>query len=215
MTAVQPRSAAIPGGRRGGRSGPGRGGSRALNALLGLLLAGGAVGLQTLALSENDTGAPLTYTGDKGQDVDARRFHVRLDSFTVAKAVQTSSVKTVETDNLFLVVTASAKSSLKPYHLGQPTLLTADGHRFAATDRVEATATLAATWIQPDIWVSGRFFFEVPASALPEAKVVFGLPPSALVEPYQPEVEIDLGLDEKAARDLAAKPQDVYSIVKK
>ncbi|MEV0196598.1 hypothetical protein [Nonomuraea sp. NPDC050691] len=215
MTAVQPRPAAVPGGRRGRPTGSGRGGSRVLNALLGLLLAGGAVGLQTLALSENDTGAPLTYTGAKGQDVDARRFHVRLDSFTAAKAIQASSVKTVETDNLFLVVNASAKSSLKPYHLGQPTLLTEDGHRFAATDRVEATATLAATWMQPDIWVSGRFFFEVPASALPGAKVVFGLPPSALVEPYQPEVEIDLGLDEKAARDLAAKPQDVYSIVKK
>ncbi|MDR8407227.1 hypothetical protein MTP10_00550 [Nonomuraea sp. 3-1Str] len=214
MTAVQPRAAASD-GRGARRTGSGRGGSRALNALLGLLLAGGAVGLQTLALTENDTGAPLTYTGDKGQDVDARRFHVRLDSFTVTRAIQTRSTETVETDNLFLVVNAAAKSSLKPYHLGQPTLLTADGHRFDATDRVDGTLTMAATWVQPDIWVTGRFFFEVPASALPGAKVVFGLPPSVVVEPYQPEVEIDLGLDEKAARDLAAKPQDVYSLVKK
>jgi hypothetical protein len=201
-------------GGRGGRTG--RRGSLALNAALGLLLVGAAVGLQSLGLSENDASAPLTYVGDKGQAVDARRFTVRLDSVGAAKAIQVSATETVETDQVFLVVRASAKSSLRPYHLAQPVLMDAEGRRFAATDRVDAARTLADKWVQPDIWVSGPFFFEVPASALPDARVVFSLPGSALpVEPYAPEAEIDLGLDEQAARRLAAAPQDVYSLVEK
>ncbi|MER7505895.1 hypothetical protein AB0L05_31465 [Nonomuraea pusilla] len=221
MTAAQPgtRAEAETGDSRAARrrrkDGRPGGGSRLLNAALGLLLAAGAVALQTLHLDENAFAAPLTYTGGKGETVDAGRFTLRLDGFSVAKAVRTGIGKTVETDDLFLVVNAAAKSSLKPYHLAQPVLLTADDKRFAATDRVEALQTLASKWVQPDIWVSGSFFFEIPASALPGARVVFGLPPEVVVEPYRPEVEIDLGLDEEAARKLAAAPQDVYSLAKK
>ncbi|WP_113702657.1 hypothetical protein [Nonomuraea lactucae] len=215
MTATQQVSAETP-VRRGRRPARGRrDGSRALNAVLGLLLAGGAVGVQTLALSENDYKAPLTYVGHKGQVVDALRFTVRLDSFSTARAIQTSSTKTIETDQVFLVVRASAKSSLKPYHLAQPVLLDGEGRRFSATDRIDSGLTLAAKWAQPGIWVAGPFFFEVPASALAGARVVFAPPASALpVEPYAPEVEIDLGLDEEAARRLAGTPQAVYSLIK-
>jgi hypothetical protein len=213
MTATQPRAAVAP-SRRGRRTGGGQAGSKLLNAGLGLLLAGGAIGLQTLHLTANETSARVTYAGAKGEAVDAKRFTARLDSFAVAKSIQSSS-KTISTDNVFVIVSASAKSSLKPYHLGQPTLLTADGRKFEATDRVDTSATLSDTWVQPDIWVSGRFFFEVPASVLAGARVVVGLPPGILVEPYQPEVELDLGLDEEAARKLTASPQAVYSTVKK
>ncbi|MFI6922040.1 hypothetical protein ACIBIZ_19015 [Nonomuraea spiralis] len=217
MTATEPRSSVVPdrGDGRDERAGRGRGGgSKLLNACAGLLLAAAAIGLQTLHMTPNEAAARLTYTGAKGENVDARRFTVRLDSFLAAKAIQNGE-ETVTTDNLFIVVNASARSSLKPYHLGQPQLLTADGKKFDATDRIASPLTLANTWVQPDIWVSGRFFFEVPSSALPEARVVFGLPAEMLVEPYQPEVEVDLGLDEEAARKLAASPQAVYSIVKK
>jgi hypothetical protein len=179
-----------------------------------LLLVGGAIGVETFRLLDNDFTAPLTYTGGKGEVVDARRFTVRLDSFTVAKAVRTGADKTVETDLVFLVVRASAKSSRQPYHLAQPVLLDGEGRRFAATDRVDSGLTLAAKWAQPDIWVNGPFVFEVPPSALAGAAVVFSLPGSAVpVEPYAPEVEIDLGLDEAGARKLTAAPQDVYSLV--
>jgi hypothetical protein len=44
---------------------------------------------------------------------------------------------------------------------------------------------------------------------------VFGLNREVIVEPYQPEVEVDLGLDDEGARKLAASPQDVYSTDKK
>ncbi|TMR88389.1 hypothetical protein [Nonomuraea basaltis] len=214
MTATQPRTAVAP-ARRNRRTGRKRGGgAKALSLAAGLLLVGGAMGVQTLHMSEGEFSNPLTYAGDKGEAVDARRFTVRVDSVTSAKSIQ-SNTKTIGTDNLFLIVSASAKSSLKPYHLAQPVLLTADGKEFDATDRVDNSVTLTNTWVQPDIWVSGRFFFEVPPSALSGASVVFGLPRPIIQEGFPPEVEIDLGLDEAAARKLTASPQDVYSTDKK
>ncbi|SDI52947.1 hypothetical protein [Nonomuraea jiangxiensis] len=215
MTATEPRSATAPPRRtRRAARRPGAG-ARLLGVVAGLVLLGAAVGVQSMDMAEGELSDPITYTGAKGENVDAQRFTVRLDSFSAARSVQTSTA-TLGTDNLFLIVNASAKSSRKPYHLGQPVLVTADGKRFDATDRIDRSLTLANTWVQPDIWVSGRFFFEVPASVLAGAGVVFGLPPAAgPVEPYQPEVEVDLGLDEEGARKLAASPQDVFSTVRK
>ncbi|TDB93140.1 hypothetical protein E1267_43535 [Nonomuraea longispora] len=215
MTATQPRSSAAPArrGRRGGRRPANT--SRLLNAVAGLVLAGAAVLLQTMSLNEGEQSLPLTYVGDKGEDVDAKRFTVRVDSYVTARSIRSLTGKTIGTDHLFLVVNASAKSSLKPYKLGQPVLMTEDGKKFSATDRVDSSQTLSNVWVQPDIWVSGRYFFEVPASALPGARVVFGLPQAFIMETYQPEIEVDLGLDEAGARKLAASPQDVYSMDKK
>ncbi|MGW0807612.1 hypothetical protein [Nonomuraea sp. NPDC002799] len=216
MTATEPRTSVVPGTRRDRRAGRrgGGGGTRLLGVVAGLLLVAAAIGVQALRLTDEQRSAPLTYAGAKGEIVDAKRFTVRLDAFTAARSIQDGS-QTIGTDQLFLIVSVSAKSSLKPYHLGQPVLLTADGKKFDATDRVDTGVTMSTTWVQPDIWVSGRFYFEVPPSALPGARVVFGLPPSVLVESYQPEVEVDLGLDEAAAGKLAAAPQDVYSTAKK
>ncbi|MFC5822617.1 hypothetical protein [Nonomuraea insulae] len=214
MTATQQASAVTSPPRRSRRAGRRRStGSRLLSVVVGLVLLGGAVWLQTLRLGEGGLNSPLTYTGVKGEEVDARRFTLKLDSFSTARSIQNYTT-TIGTDNLFLIVNATAKSSLKPYHLGPPVLLTEDGKRFDATDRVDNAVVMSNVWVQPDIWVSGRFVFEVPASALPGARVVFRLPPSFLVESYQPEVEIDLGLDEAAARKLADSPQAVYSVKK-
>jgi hypothetical protein len=185
-----------------------------LNALLGLALAGGAIGGQALGLDSNEASAPLTYVGAKGEDTDAGRFSVRVDSFSTARAIETGT-KTVPTDQLFLVVNAAATAAVKPLRLAQPTLLTQDGLRFTATDKIGDFSTLANKWVQPGYWVSGSFFFDVPPSALAGARIVFDLPAQAITEPYRPEVEIDLGLEEEAAKKLAATPQDLYSLTQK
>jgi hypothetical protein len=165
VTATQQRSTAAP-GRRSRRAGRGPGiGTRLLSGAVGLVLLSGAVWLQTLHMTDDEIDGRITYTGAKGEVVDARRFSLRLDSFLAARSIQSGS-QTIGTDNLFLVVNVTAKSSLKPYHLGQPELLTADGKRFDATDRVNNDLTMAMSWVQPDIWKSGRFFFEVPSSEL-------------------------------------------------
>ncbi|MGI5268829.1 hypothetical protein ACQEUU_06740 [Nonomuraea sp. CA-218870] len=207
MTATERRPGA-PGRRARPPRGPGE--SRLLNAAVGLVLVGAAIGLQSMDLSHNEYTAPLTYTGELGKDIDATRFVVRVNSVTAAKAVQHLS-DTVKTDHLFLIVNVSAKSKLQPYKLGPAMLLTADGKKFSTTDRVDSSISITSKWVQPDIWARGPYFFEVPASALPGARVVVGLPPTALIEPYQPEAEIDLALDEAAARKLAGSAQDVHS----
>ncbi|MEV6159270.1 hypothetical protein AB0L53_53950 [Nonomuraea sp. NPDC052129] len=190
-----------------------QGGSRVLGALVGLVLLGGAVGLQTRNLTPNEMDAPITTVGAKGQEVNTGRFAVRVNSVAVARAVQGASGK-VETEQLFLIVQASATSATKPIHLGTPALLTSDGVSYDATDKIEASETLANPWVQPGFWVSGNFVFEIPASALEGARVVFKLPGSALVEPFEPEAEVDLGLDGPAAAQLKSAPSDVYILKK-
>ncbi|GAA3127000.1 hypothetical protein [Nonomuraea salmonea] len=182
----------------------------------GLVMLLAAVGLQTKALG-GTVSDPLSYTGGKGEVVDAQRFSVRLDSFTTARKIQLSDTETIETGNVFLIVRASARSSMKPYHLGQPDLLTPPT---ACGSPPPTGWTARRRW--PTCGCSrtsgsaGRSSSKSLAGALPGARVVFKLPPQAgAQEPYRPEVEIDLGLDEAAARKLADSPQDVYSIVEK
>ncbi|MEV0581407.1 hypothetical protein [Nonomuraea sp. NPDC050310] len=221
MTATQqeaPRSAA-PAGRRSRSRRRERRGSGFLGVLVGLALAGGAVGIQSLALDSDDMALPLTYTGDRGEEVDAGRFSARVDNVETAKGIQQSD-GVVATDQIFLVVTLSATVPDEPIKLTKDPapaiLLTAEGKRFAATKRVDSTLTLANRWIQPGWWAQGRVVFEVPPAVLPGSKVIVSAPNSAIYsEPLTPEAELDLGLDEEKAKQLTAAPKDVYPLAEK
>lgn len=210
MTATEQRIAPP---RRAGRAERPRRGSRVVSAFAGLALAAAAVGLQSLALTPNEISAPITSVGDKGKEVSAGRFSARVDSVSSARQVRTET-KTVPAEQFFLVVGASATAAREPMHLGKAVLLTADGTSFEATDKVNSARLLDQPWVQPGFWVSGFFVFEVPASALEGAHIVFRLPDTALVEPFEPEVEVDLGIDEAAAKQLSSAPQDVHSLKK-
>lgn len=216
MTTTQQPSSMVParGARRAQRRSGGGAATKALAALAGVALIAVAMWVQSFHLSELETSDPLVYSGAKGDIVDARRFSLQLEDFFAAKSIK-SGDKTVQTDQIFLVLKVRAKSTLKPYHLGQPVLTTADGKKFDATDRVSSSQTLADKWVQPDIWRTGQSYFEVPPAALAGATVTYALPGSFLVESYQPEVEIDLDLDEEGARKLTTSAQAVYSTDKK
>ncbi|GAA0947311.1 hypothetical protein [Nonomuraea longicatena] len=179
----------------------------------GMVLIGAAVALQTTGLTPNEISAPVTSVGGMGEVVDTGRFSVRVDAVETAKAVETET-KTVPAGQLFLVVSAAATSATEPVHLDKARLLTASGEIFDATDKVLSSRNLHEPWVQPGMWTSGYFVFEVPASALSGARVVMSLPTQVIVEPYAPEAEIDLGLDAAAAKRLAAEPKDVYSLRK-
>ncbi|MGV9301879.1 MULTISPECIES: hypothetical protein [unclassified Nonomuraea] len=212
MTAVDQHSS-VPArqSRRAARRG---GGSKVLNAVVGLALAGGAIGLQTLMPTYEDLGAPLTYTGAVKDDVDAGRFSARVEAVSSARAIEVGEKK-IEAgkDQVFLVVQAAATAPKEPLHLNPAELLTAEDKRFTATDRIEKTKSLAYPWIQPGWWTPGVFVFEVPAAALPGARVVFSIPDGGLYgEPHLPEAEVDLGLDDAAAQRLFTAPKDVYPL---
>jgi hypothetical protein len=213
MTATEQRTVAP---RRTGRrtSRPGRG-SVVLHTVVGLVLAAGAVGIQSLQLSGDDMGQPLTYSGVKGEDIDAGRFSVRVQKVSSAKAIKVSD-KDVPAEQLFLVVEVAATVPKEPLHLGMPTLVTADGKKYVASDKIDRMKTLANPWIQPGWWTTGRFVFEVPAAALPGAQAVFGLPVAALYsEPLPPEAQVDLGIDDSTAKQLSSAPAEVFNMDEK
>ncbi|WP_219462179.1 hypothetical protein [Nonomuraea rhizosphaerae] len=213
MTATQQQVVAPQGTRR---QPPRRGvGTVVLNTVVGLALAAGAVGLQTLALSTEEKSASLTYVGVKDQVVDAGRFAVRFKRALSAKSVK-SSLVTAQTDQVFLVIEAEATVPKTPLKLALPVLLAADGKKYDATDKVTKSDTLSEVWIQPGWWAKGRFVFEVPPSALAGAKAIFQLPAGGFYpEPLQPEAQVDLGIDEAAAKQLASAPAEVFDMSQK
>ncbi|MGR6912692.1 hypothetical protein ACU635_00360 [[Actinomadura] parvosata] len=215
MTATQERSVAPRGGRSRRQASRRPRGAGALHVVVGLLLAAGAVGIQTLDLSGDDQSMPLTYTGAKGENVDAGRFSVRVEKVSSAKTLKADG-KTIATDQLFLVVEAAATVPRIPLHLGAAKLLTADGKKFVASDKVSKQDTLAYPWIQPGWWSKGRYVFEVPATALPGAQAVFPLPVAGLYsEPLPPEAQVDLGIDEATAKQLGSAPAEVFDLDEK
>jgi hypothetical protein len=215
MTATaQQQQAAAQGSRRAsGRSRRRRRGPAFLHALVGLALAAGAIWIQSLALSADDMGMPLTYVGDKGEEVDAGRFSVKVEGVDTARTIKLTAEETVRTDLVFLVVTLSATSKNEPLRLPNPDLLSGDGLRFQATDKVGNILTLSNKYVQPALRSTGSWVFEVPPSALEGARIVVKAPTSALYsEPLMPEAEVDLGIDEALAKQLGSAPKDVYSL---
>lgn len=211
MTAVQQQMTAPGRGQR--KSGRRSAGSVVLNTVLGLALAAGAVSLQTLALSPDDMGSRLTYSGAKGQEVNAGRFAVKVKGISTAKQIRTFD-KTVPTDEIFLVLDTEATVPKTPLNLASPTLLAADGRRFAGSDKVNST--LAGVPIQPGWWTPGVLIFEVPVDALAGAKAVIAPQGSALYgEPLMPEAQVDLGIDDASAKRLASAPAEVYALGEK
>ncbi|MDF5751779.1 hypothetical protein [Spongiactinospora sp. TRM90649] len=196
-----------PGGRR--RSG------RIYNIAVGLVLAAVAVGAQHYALTPAEQEAPLASTGGIREEVATGRYTAKVNTVAAARSIEAPdgrTMKRIETDKVFLIVQASVTAPKEPTHI-DGVLLTADGKRYEATDRMPKTLTLANPWIQPGWWVTGPLVFEVPVEVVAGASLVV-LPEQGamLIEPYPPEAVIDLGLDDAAAKALVAQAQDPYSM---
>ncbi|MFC7645475.1 hypothetical protein ACFQX6_36295 [Streptosporangium lutulentum] len=139
-----------------------------------------------------------------------------MKAVQAAKALETKGfsdeVKRVTTKGIFVIVQVGAMSAREPLKLGTPVLLTDSGHGYEATDKVDASLTVTELYIQPGWWGEGITVFELPTGELPGSRIVLSPLSSALVEPSGPEIEIDLGLDEAAARRLVSTAKDVYTV---
>ncbi|MFI6293526.1 hypothetical protein ACIBEJ_18185 [Nonomuraea sp. NPDC050790] len=213
MTATEQRA---PRGRRApGRERGGGGASKVVSAVVGIALAAAAVWLQTVGLSAEEMNRPLASVGDKGEEVATGRFSVRVDGVKTAKSVRAGD-ETAVTENVFLVVETSATVPQEPIKIRPPVLVAEDGRHFDTSDKVDRSKTLANPWTQPGWWSSGVFVFDVPADALRGAKASFVAPTNAFYgEPMLPAAEVDLGIDEAAAKQLGSAPQDVYTVTEK
>ncbi|WP_169987359.1 DUF4352 domain-containing protein [Microbispora sp. H10836] len=204
---------------------PRRGAGRRIAAgVAGIALAAAAVYVQqNHTMSFEDRLSFITYKGRIGETVEAKRFTVKVQSVTAARAVDTTDysnkVTKVETSNIFLLVDVSATSTREPMRLstlGPPFLLTEDGRRYRPTDKVDNSLTLFNRWIQPGFWVSGLLVFEVPKDALPGAALVFVPPNSAIVvDTFAPEAQVDLGLSDDSAARLVSQAEEYHSLVSK
>lgn len=217
-TAPAPRTVARA---RRTRNGVGR---RLANLAAGLALMAAAGYAQTFVPPPEQRTAPLTFTGAVGEEVAADRFTVKVHKVVAAHSTDAEPRVTragtmgrrVRTDGIFLVLDVSVTATRDAFRLGspRPVLLTADGKRYALTDKVSETLTLMSSWVQPGFWSRGALVFEVPPAALPGARLVLSAPAGALVaDTGRPEAEIDLGLSAESAADLVDRAKDYHRLV--
>ncbi|MFF0578413.1 hypothetical protein [Streptosporangium saharense] len=216
MGTVAPERVAAPArGRRRAPSRPRRW-QRPVGLVAGLAFAVAAVWAQTFAYTRDDRGAPLTWTGGVGDEVRASRVWVQAKAVHAAKAIEVPGTsgkpQTATTTGIFLIVDLAAQATREPQKVVWLEVLTADGHRYASTDRVPETQTIKQFFVQPGWWVSGPAVFELPVSQLAGARIVVSSVRGFIVEPSLPEVEIDLGLDEAGAARLVSEAKDVYPL---
>lgn len=190
---------------------------RLYGAVMGLALAAAAVGAQHYVPTLAEQGEPLSYTGALKENVDATRFSARVDSVTAARSIQIKGTREdgekITSDHVFLIVSASATVPRDPIHL-HATLLTGRDQRYAATDKIDSSYTLSYPWVQPGWWAKGVYVFEVPADVLAGSRLIVASPPPTVSEPFPPQAEIDLGLDDAAAKNLVATAKDTYELAR-
>ncbi|MEO3808094.1 hypothetical protein ABGB17_03745 [Sphaerisporangium sp. B11E5] len=188
---------------------------RALAATLGLALTAGAVYVQTFAMTADQQRAPLTVSGGIRQEVGNDQFSARLERVEFVRSVRVKrpySTEEATTDQALLVVKIGATSARRPLRLA-PFLVTEDGLRFTATDKVHPSATITERWVQPGWWRSGLCFFEVPPDKIAGARVVVMEKITDLYgDQYMPEVSLDLGLDEALVRQGIESAKDGYEV---
>ncbi|WP_440099853.1 hypothetical protein [Streptosporangium sp. H16] len=190
---------------------------RAAGAVLaGIALAASAVGLQAFGSGIADHDAPLTSTGDINEEVTGSRISARVKAVHAAKAIAAKNAggeqKRVTAKGIFIIVEVGATATWEPQQLGPPRLLTGGGHRYVASDRVDQMSTITHPYIQPGWWTEGVTVFEIPPGELPDSRILLAPSSGFIVEPNGPEIEIDLGLDEAAARRLTSTAKDVYEL---
>ncbi|MFC4060437.1 hypothetical protein ACFOWE_19200 [Planomonospora corallina] len=201
---------------------------RAGALLAGFALACAAVALQSAALDDEERTAPLTWTGGMGEEVVASRFSARVKAVYGARTVRstdaadtpdtadttlpadTETAEKATTSGIFVVVELEATAHREPQRFGTPVLLSGDGRRYAATDKVDSALSVPRITVQPGWWTDGVAVFEVPVTALNGARIVLPLQNGIIGENYPPEAEVDLGLDDAGTQRLIAETADVY-----
>ncbi|ADG87192.1 hypothetical protein TBS_28000 [Thermobispora bispora] len=224
MTVTQPQLPSVEGPAAEARPAKAGAGRRIARGLIGLALAAAAVYAQTFEPSYEEQLSNLTVHGRIGEVVHTSRYSVKVNWIKAALSVDTKNFGVgdtiqVRTSNLFLVVNISARGVREPFRLSQgspPVLRTRDDRVYWPTDKVDSSLTLFSKWIQPGLWSSGVLVYEVPKDAVPGARLVFAPPAGLLVvDLYQPETEIDLGLTGGAAARLIDEAEEYHTLVNK
>ncbi len=151
--------------------------------------------------------APLPTEGSIGRPVDTGAFTIEVEKVTAARAVARTDPLTegpeLDTAGIWVLVWATATAQREPLELTGSYLVTGHGERYAATTRLGGIgSTLDGARLAPGIPRYGAIVFELPARRLAGARLSVSDqgPPNRLGY----EARIDLGIDERKARALAA-----------
>ena len=172
-------------------------------ALLALVLA-----VHRLEPDRDQELRPLAVEGERGRPVDAGAFTIEVQRVTTARTVISRSglggVQPLTTGGTWVLVWATATARREPLELLGSYLVTRDGHRYAATERLGGVGrTLDGTTLEPGIARHGAIVFEVPHRRLAGARLSVSDQPPPNRLGY--EARIALGIDDRRAATLVSE----------
>lgn len=183
---------------------------RLATVLLGLLLLVGIFVVVHVTPEDSDMLNPIPRYGEIGEAVDTGGFTLTVHHVRVAYALASGDdifdpPPPLETDGIWVVITATVVGEWGPTTYSTAWLETADGTRYASSRRVESSVTLTEDFHPgPGIARRGQIVFEIPEDRL--AGAVLHLERTGAADRrLGPEAVVDLGIDEAEAKRLLDK----------
>ncbi|WP_026404418.1 hypothetical protein [Actinomadura rifamycini] len=156
---------------------------------------------------------PIRTDGGVGEEVATPAFTVRVDGVAAARSLAPDSIldgePAVGTDGVYVVVRARAMSRDEPVELRSAVLETPGGYTYEAEPRPGGGQVPGAV-LQPMLWTSTAFVFELPKNRLAGAHLVVGT--GGLLPQLSSAADIDLGLTGPRAADLVRKAPERYNV---
>lgn len=156
---------------------------------------------------------PIRTGGDVGEEIVTPAFTVRVDGVVAARSLAPDAFlggePAIGTDGVYVVVRARAMSREEPVELRSAVLETPGGYTYEAAPRPGGGQVPGAT-LQPMLWTSTAFVFELPKSRLAGAHLVVGT--GGLLPQLSSAADIDLGLTGSRADDLVRKAPERYKV---
>jgi hypothetical protein len=153
--------------------------------------------------------SPLLVHGGIGAVVTTRDFSVKIGAVDVAASIQKPGFpkpKVMKTPGLFVIVQARVRSEQRPFRLGHVRLVTRGCVAYQETGRPDLPS--ASDTLEPMLWTSVTYIFEIPKDRLAGARLVVG--EADLLNQLSGETDVDLRIDGAEAARLSAHPAPTY-----
>lgn len=151
---------------------------------------------------------PIITQGHVGAVVENRVFTVKVDRVDVASGIVKDDGRRMPTPGIFVMVHLSAKSNIKPMRLGHVRLVTRGGLSYDDSGRVDIITPDPP--LEPMLWRSLFYVFEIPKDRLAGARLVVGQ--SDLINNLSAESQVDLRIGADKAAQMLAHPSTDYAL---
>lgn len=152
---------------------------------------------------------PLLAHGGVGSVIKTPYFSMKVGSVQVAATIQKPGYpkpRIIGTPGLFVIVQAQVRGERRPYRLGHVRLATRGGVTYQESGRPDLPS--ANDEVQPMLWTSTTYIFEVPKDRLAGARLIVGT--AELLNQLSGETDVDLSIDDARAARMRAHPAPAY-----